>query len=504
MNDLLYDLETYYFQNKSLLERFNLIKEYINIDLEILNLVDNYGNTIFHYLVKFGDFDLLNILISLIKITNYKINFKLNNYSQTPLFMLKDIRNPNDKINEIKSIIKLLVLNGCNANKRDENNKLFYFYCANFAQYYVFEELNELNLTYDKADISDGKNVLHMALESLNSIKCYINNESRYQKEEIPYLKTIHEIVKSSIDINKKTNIGKTAYDFALETKNKEAVRILYGLPENDMSYGITLCDAAMYGYDDIVKYYIENHHLLDIPYNGYHSELSNLRPIDLAAKNLQTEIIKLLIESDNKLNSINSITGKSPFYYFVKSLIISKVSILGDISKEKYLQISKLFFKNEKFINSYVDDFYNTPINLLASLASRFNYVDNCYAEMIIFNELIKYNLDLSIADINGNTVLHNLFKNSCKHAADMLEALLSYKLDFNQKNKDGLTALMLLATVYRESDSLLMLEVISNLNIDINVVNNDNKTVLTLLLENDKEEVAKKIIELWGERYE
>ena len=80
------------------------------------------------------------------------------------------------------------------------------------------------------------------------------------------------------------------------------------------------------------------------------------------------------------------------------------------------------------------------------------------------------------------------------------MLEALLSYKLDFNQKNKDGLTALMLLATVYRESDSLLMLEVISNLNIDINVVNNDNKTVLTLLLENNKEEVAKKIIELWG----
>lgn len=500
MNDLFYELDSYYYQNKSLTDKYNLIRNHLSNFRDILDISDNYGNTIFHYLVKYCDYELLSIIIKLFKQSNTKINFKTNNYEETPLFLIKDIRNPNEHINDIKNIIRLLLDNGINPNKRNDSNKMFYYRAAVMGNYYVFEVLNEFNIKYDKVDPSDGKNVLHMVLDGLISLRTYKDNIDKYKEYSSPYINTLKEILKSNIDINKETNIGKKAYDFALETLNKEVVRMLLNLSENDLTYGIKLCDAALYGYSDIVDEYLLRNSDLEVTYDGYNNSLRDLRAIDIASLNLQYDVIETLLKYNQNLNTINTITGKSPFYYFVKALIISKVSILGEISKHNYERITKLFLSDVRFINSYVDDNYNTPLNLLCSLATRFNHVDNCYIELVIFKELLNYNIDINKPDINGNTILHNLFANASSEASKMLSDLIDYDLDFTIKNKNGETPFMMLVNVYRESDALLLLDVISDLDLDLSITNNDGKTALTLLLENDKVEIAKKILELGG----
>ena len=378
--------------------------------------------------------------------------------------------------------------------------KLFYFDSAYRGLYSVFEALNSLNVSYNKADLSDGKNVLHEAIEALHTIDFYLRDPEKYRQKEIPFIKTIEEILKSNIDVQQKTNIGKSAYDFALETKNLKVISLVEKVSLDDKTYGVKLCDAALYGYKEIVDEYIKLDGSLDETYDGFNKELENLRPIDIASKNLQYDVLESLLKKDLTLYSINPVTGKSPFYYFAKSLLISKVSIVGNKTTENYKKITKLFLSIPNFNYFHVDDDENTPINLLASFATRFNYVDNSYAEMIIFNELVKFDFDINAVDKYGNSVLHNLFKNASKEASQMLEELKIYNLDFNIKNNQGLTPFMYLKDVYRESDALIMLETVEEQNFDLSIVNNEGKTILTLLLEAKKEEVAKKIIELGG----
>lgn len=500
MSDFLYKLKCHYNQRKACVDRLALISDFIEQGIDVFSEEDSYGNTIFHYLVKYHDDELLNLIVGTFKEVGKKIFFRTNKYGQSPLFSIKDIRNPLDYSNNIKNIVLTLISNGCNPNRRDENDKLFYFDSAYRGLYSVFEAMNQLNISYNKTNLSDGKNVLHEAIEALNRIDFYLKNPDKYQQEEMPFIKTIEEILKSNIDIGQKTNIGKSAYDFALETKNLKVVSLIEKVSASDKTYGVKLCDAALYGYKTIVDEYIKIGALLDGTYNGFFKELENLRAIDIASKNLQFDVIESLLKKEPALCSINPITGKSPFYYFAKSLFISKVSILGSKTADNYKKITKLFLNIPNFNNLYVDEEENTPINLLASFASRFNYIDEGYAEKIIFNELIKNDFDVEKVDKYGNSVLHNLFKNASKEAGDMLEELKTYNLDFNKKNNFGLTPFMLLIDVYRESDALILLESVEDQNFDLSIVNNEGKTALTLLIEAKKEEIAKKLIELGG----
>lgn len=489
-----YSLEELYRKNLSFEERKKEYEKY-QVDDE-----DPYGNTVFHITTKFADSEIFEYFFMMGKLQGKTRLFKTNKYGKTPFFMLNDIKNPEEKYEDIKKIMKILVENGGNINKRDESGEMFYHKCADFQKYIIFEIMNELGIKYDKVILSNGWNVLHIVCNSLHRIDFYLKREEEYRKQEEPYLRTIKAILNSGIDVEIKTAIDKLAYDLAFESKNKRACALLKGVSEDDKTFGIGLHEACWFGYEDIVKEYISRKSDLNEIYEGNMGELKKLSPLAIASKHLQKNIVKLLIENGANVCERNGETGLSSFYYFVKTMIITGINIKGEKTKENFQEITKYYLRDEKFLNGYVDDEYNTPINLICSISHRFNWVGEEKAEFIIFEKLIDRGVDVNIGDKNGNTPLHKLFKNGGDKIGDMTELLMESGANPNSKNIDGETPLMLLPNIWREEEGGEALEVLENYDVDTSITNNNGETALDIALKMKKEKLAQYLLNIGG----
>lgn len=490
-----YALEQIYNKNFSFEERKTEYDKY-SIDDE-----DRYGNTLFHTAVKFADSEIFEYLFEKAQALGKKRIFKANSYEQTPFFMFNDIKNPENKYDEIKKIMKIMIENGGNINKRDDRGYLFYNICADYQKYMIFEILNEMKIKYDKPIISNGWNVLHTACASLHRIDFYLKNPEKYAEEEKPFLRTIQAIVNSGIDVETKTAIGKTAYELAFETKNKKACAVLKGVGENDKTFGIGLHEACWFEYADIVKEHIKRGADLNEIYEGDIEELKKLSPLATASKHLQTEIVKLLVSNGANICQKDGENGKSAFYYFAKTMMSnSNVNITGEKIPENFAEITSLFLSDDKFLNDYVDEEYNTPVNLLCSISHRFSWAGDKKAEFIIFEKLTDSGADVNIPDKMGNTPLHNLFKNGGDKISDMTEILMECGSDINSRNSDGETPLMQLPKIWREEEAVEALEILENYNVDFSITNNKGKTALDIAVKSGKEKLAEYFAKLGG----
>lgn len=489
-----YSLQELYRKNLSFEERKKEYEKYQPDD------EDSYGNTVFHITAKFADSEIFEYFFMTAKLQGKTKIFKTNKYGQTPFFMLNDIKNPEEKYEDIKKIIKILTENGGNINKRDESGEIFYHKCADYQKYTIFEIMNELEIKYDKPILSNGWNVLHIACASLHRIDYYLKNEEEYKKQEEPYLRTIKAILNSGIDIDTKTAIEKLAYDLAFETRNKRACSLLKNADEDDKTFGIGLHEACWFGYEDIVKEYILRKSDLNEIYEGNMGELKKLSPLAIASKHLHKDIVKILIENGADVCERDGENGLSSFYYFAKTMINTGVNIKGKKTKENFQEITKYYLKDENFLNSYVDDEYNTPVNLLCSISNRFNWIEEEKAEFVIFEKLIDSGADVNIGDKNGNTPLHKLFKNGGDKIADMTELLMENGADPNSKNIDGETPLMLLSNIWREEEGIEALEILENYNVDTSITNNKGETALDTALKMKKEKLAQYLMNIGG----
>ena len=324
-----YSLEELYRKNLSFEERKKEYEKYQPDD------EDSYGNTVFHITTKFADSEMFEYFFITAKLQGKTRIFKTNKYGQTPFFMLNDIKNPEEKYENIKKIIKTLAENGGNINKRDESGEIFYHKCADYQKYTIFEIMNELGIKYDKPILSNGWNVLHIACASLHRIDYYLKNEEEYKKQEEPYLRTIKAILNSGIDVDTKTAIEKLAYDLAFETKNRRACALLKGTDEDDKTFGIGLHEACWFGYEDIVKEYISRKSNLNEIYEGNMGELKKLSPLAIASKHLHKDIVKILIENGADVCERDGENGVSSFYYFAKTMINTGINIKGKKQKK-------------------------------------------------------------------------------------------------------------------------------------------------------------------------
>lgn len=487
-----YSIENLYRQNLSFDERK---EEY---DKYSLDDQDSYGKTLFHMAVMYGDSQILEYLVFKGKIEERTRLFKNDNEDRTPFFMLNKIKNPENRYEDIKKIMEILIENKCNLNKRDSSGKLFYHECADSQKYMIFEIMNELGISYDKVILSDGFNVLHIACASTHRIDYLVKDEERYREEEEPYLRTIKAILKSGIDPEIKTAIGRYAYDLVLDGKNKRACGLVKGVDEDDRSYGISIHDACWRGYFDVVEYLVKNGVDVNEFYEGNNSEFLKMSPLAIASKHLHGDIVKFLIKNGADVCLRNGETGYSAFYYFAKTLINNRVNIKGAIKVESFKNITKAFLSDEKFLNSFVDDESHTPINFICTISHRFNWVEESKGEYIIFEILIDRGADIMIADKYGNTPLYNLFKNGGDKIGDMTELLMEYGADINYKNIDGNTPLMLLAELRDENQSIEALEILEQYDFDKTITNNKGETALDIALNKGNEKFAEYLLKL------
>lgn len=92
-----YSLQELYRKNLSFEERKKEYEKYQPDD------EDSYGNTVFHITAKFTDSEIFEHFFMTAKLQGKTKIFKTNKYGQTPFFMLNDIKNPEEKYEDIKN-----------------------------------------------------------------------------------------------------------------------------------------------------------------------------------------------------------------------------------------------------------------------------------------------------------------------------------------------------------------------------------------------------------------
>lgn len=223
-------------------------------------------------------------------------------------------------------IIKLLLSKGAEVNQLDVNKD----HALNWATYYGHLQAMEY-LIENGADMElsskHGKAVdVGFRLWHADSVSAVFRNHMDLEKIDkkaasfieaikVDNAEEVSKLIKKSVNVDSKDELGTPAINFAIENGNSEIISLLIkaGADVNALNRvgQAPITWAARFGHIEIVKQLLEN----GANPNGA-GEKYRLTPLIGAAVNGDIEIAKLLMESGADVNLTDKVNGASPLHW--------------------------------------------------------------------------------------------------------------------------------------------------------------------------------------------
>jgi ankyrin repeat protein len=329
MSILYYPIKFGYYDIVQLLLYFNNIK----IGISLLDIVDKYHKIPIYYAIEFNNIDTINLILKY----NFNYNIK-DNEDNTYLHYAITKKNIN--------IIKLLLNKKINYNIRNKNG----YTAINLAISYELTEIVEI-LLQNNVDLSI-KDDIYQITPLLNAF--YNNN-----------INIIKLLMNHNVDYNDQDNKGNSILFYIIYNKNLE----LYNMFINKVNLNLVNVDG-----DNILSYLLKS----DINKNDYSKYY----------------ISKLLSQCNLNIQDIN---GNTIWHKLIEDdLWINYIDIL---SKTK----NKIFIPNHKNISSY-DIFITKKYDTNTYGDKFFKMIYDSYYNFLINNKKEKYTNKIDIECIKTN----------------------------------------------------------------------------------------------------
>jgi len=398
----------------------------LNIEIE-----DNEGNNILHYLSSNEDSVIQNIIFNNDKIKNL-VNRK-NQSGISPLFMA--VENTNFLL------VNNLILNGVDTNEINGEGKS------------ILLLSHEKNLTLKSVKskkIFEGliENSANVNIHTSNTIKenSSIKKSLLYEITELEDLEFCNLLIKKGANIKEKFD-GNSLLHLSTKLGNKNFVSLYlsYALlvDERGENGETPLMIALKKGNNSLIQFLISK---------GANINLANTNgdtPLSIAVGNADIKIVQQLIQLKADVTHLNELGN---------NLLMEAVK--GDINKKQEIyEIISLLVKSGLKINS--KNIYGNTV--LSYMINKKN--------IKLIKYLLKLGADVNITDSLGNTPLHKVVLLSLfdrlknKELDEILEVLFTAGSDPNIRNNEGQTPLHIAVKPYNEKDEKAAMQVTQKL---------------------------------------
>lgn len=410
--------------NKAIINYFLTLQ--INIEIG-----DNDGNTILHYISIIDDNVILSNIFKNEKLKNL-VNTK-NLSGVSPLFLA--IENLNYKL------VNYLTSNGVDTNELNNEGKSALLYS------------HEINLI-SRSDKS--RNILINLIEKSVNVNIHTTNTIRenssvkksilYELTELEDLELCKLVIKKGGNFKEKFE-GNSLLHLSSKIGNKNLVSLYldYALliDEKGENGETALMIALKKSKNELVKYLISKNANINI------ANTNGDTPLSLAVGNADIEIVRQLIDNGGDINHLNE---------YGNTLLMECVK--GDNSKKmETFQIISLLVKEGLNINSK-NIYGNTALSYTINKRN-----------IKTLKYLIKLKADVNVTDSLGNTPIHKIVLLSLfdrlknKELDEIFEILFQAGSNPNLKNNEGLTPLHLAVKPFKEKDEKAALQVAQKL---------------------------------------
>ncbi len=419
-----------YKNDNTLLKNCSIVTQYL-----IKKATEKYGEYAFHQAIKLEDMQLMKILIA----NGYNIN-KSDNNNKTPMLLALEMRN--------MDFLRFLLQHGANVLKEHvtfAGSFESYNYLILLLKYVT--NISEIDTLLFKAALDGNLKLLKLLLEN----KANVNAKHKDGQTLIHIsttkgdLECLKYLIDNKADVNVKFD-GQTPLHISANRGDLECMKYLIDNKADANAtdyYGrSSLHMSAWRGQLDCCKYLIDNKADVNVKFDGQ-------TPLHISVKEGHFECCKYLIDNKSDVNSKDK-KGQTPLHisawegHFdcMKYLIDKKANVnarngegqtpLFHSIQNGHLDCCKYLIDNKAELNAK-DTQGQTLLHTCA-----FHGDQNC------FKFLIENKLDLNVKDQNGQTPLHIT---ASEGRLKCLQYLIKNKVDVNGKDKDGHTPLQLSA---------------------------------------------------------
>jgi len=392
------------------------------------------------------------------------------------------------------NIVEILLSKGLDLHKKSNNGQNALMIASEFGCLSIIKMLIEHGININDTD-NNGQNALMYACRShLLTLNEKLRSERESLRQEYPNSEELISLMKNLFDIEDinyeySYREGKYGYIHLVKYLVKQGINIFI----KDNKGNNALMEAASHGFINIIEYLIEKGiSLEDRNKEGYTALM-------YATKNGYLDIVKCLIKNGANINDLDS-NGNN---------LLMLASSEGFIEIVEYLKEAGLSIhsKNKDGKNALMLAVIGNHMNIIQylhrqgiNLNERDNHGCNAlmlaayYDKLTIVQYLCELNMDTNSIDNNGWTPLMyasffngnkkypfttqnvSLLSTSIRSNFDIIKCLVSHNAEINNKNREGVTALML-ASRY---GSLQVVQYLIQMGAIINIVDNKGNDVI------------------------
>lgn len=447
---------------------------------------DDCGDTLLHHAALFGSVEAVRFLID-----SGADVWSVDHYNKTALHRAAE---GDLEPEALRMVTGLLLEAGCPADQRDEKHEMFYHRAAVYGKTGVFQALRDAGICPNRT-MDTGETVLHLLARNMHLYDYLLDQPEAYAKEEQRYLECVQLAMDCGVDPDQKTNIGKTALDFAVENRAKRIGAALKGDPLDELhraAGGQTLHQAAAYNDTEAVAALIELG--ADLEAWGDAGEYRGRTALMCACAWLCPEVAELLLEkgADPRQRGSEEQTAMAELILSLRT----SIQLRGKITEHRVLRIAQTLLKNPDILNQPIDKNENTALELTASLADRSFWAGDRTLPEILFPLLLRLKPDLSHQNRFGDSALHQLCRCSGERPEMMIRRLLHSGANVNLQNAIHQTPLHLACQLDAESVAMSRVQMLLEAGADCDLVNNDGQTALELAAGKGYENVVKLLL--------
>ena len=471
------------------------------------------GRTPYHIAAGYADADALRILINR---STDDINAK-DDSGNTPLLYLSKIRADSSIAteDEMEECARLLLGNGARVARSGNNTNALIEACR-------YSHLGIVKAIIDSGaklsgTTAQGLNALHIAAEAAGLAASDIRrNENRIadfavtwypdSSKEMTYSdlekakereKRVLEIIRllldsGEIDLEDKSDSGRTPFDEAMMQNGKKASALLRGLdpddPHNAATGGMDIFQALWVKDNEALKAILEDGPDLteECSYRDM-TDFIGFHPLASSLAWMNTEAALLLLDSGADPSSRCADGRASAFSVLLKSA-----------GSDSY---------GWKKAEPVLDSFYahgwdpEKPVDRFEESALSFACTDADETGFCFIRYLVQHGANVNARDDNGRTPVMKLFGERfiMNKALDALELLLDKGADINAVDNDGNTVLHYIADSSSRNEAKEAFDIILEYSdIDASAVNNEGKSVLDNAQYWENESLIKLILSL------
>jgi ankyrin repeat protein len=279
------------------------------------------------------------------------------------------------------------------------------------------------------------------------------------------YFRTAKALLDYGMDPGEKDNYGNTALDYAVKSEAKKIAALLKGEydetnPDSVIAGGMTLHQAAGKGDIEALKAIIANGANINEISDSDNEEFKGLAPLAIACIKVDPETVQTLLDAGADPNFKAGEHGYTALYNMIHK---ASFNVNGETYKTKKIQrILKSLVAAGLNLDDTIDDLSNTA------------FIESCRI--------------LSRARINGDSF-----------DATLIATFMELGCDVNLSNKDGQTALMLMAKKDLDTENLFITLLENGAKTD--AVDSHGNTPLMYAAGNDNQSAAKTYIEIMAE---